>query len=167
MLDRARDRDVRRRALGLAGGLTAFVLMLLAPAPEGMTPDAWRTAALAVLMATWWITAAIPVYATGLLPLALLPLLGIGDMRAAAALRRLVVETSRSKNPKDEIRRVEDTAYTFMSAMAGNRPGFEEAARAVFAGNFAGTQAIAEAWQADIRAYLSHLLEPVKADASP
>jgi sodium-dependent dicarboxylate transporter 2/3/5 len=84
MLDRARDRDVRRRALGLAGGLTAFVLMLLAPAPEGMTPDAWRTAALAVLMATWWITEAIPVYATGLLPLALLPLLGIADMRAAA-----------------------------------------------------------------------------------
>jgi sodium-dependent dicarboxylate transporter 2/3/5 len=59
--------------------------MLLAPAPEGMTPNGWRTAALAVLMATWWITEAIPVYATGLLPLVLLPLLGVGDMRAAAA----------------------------------------------------------------------------------
>ena len=85
MLDRARDRDARRRAIGLAGGLAAFVLMLLAPAPESMPPAAWRTAALAVLMATWWITEAIPVYATGLLPLALLPLLGISDMRAAAA----------------------------------------------------------------------------------
>ena len=63
----------------------AFVVLLLAPAPEGMPPAAWRTAALAVLMATWWITEAIPVYATGLLPLALLPLLGIGDMRTAAA----------------------------------------------------------------------------------
>lgn len=85
MEGRARDRDVRRRTIGLVGGLVAFILMLLAPAPEGMTPNAWRTAALAVLMASWWITEAIPVYATGLLPLVLLPLLGVGDMRAAAA----------------------------------------------------------------------------------
>ncbi len=85
MTDSATGRDARRRTIGLIGGLAAFVIMLLAPAPEGMPPAAWRTAALAVLMATWWITEAIPVYATGLLPLALLPLLGIGNMQAAAA----------------------------------------------------------------------------------
>jgi len=84
-IDRARNRDARRRTIGLAGGLAAFLVMLALPAPEGMAPAAWRTAAVAVLMATWWITEAIPVYATGLLPLAVLPLLGIGDMRSAAA----------------------------------------------------------------------------------
>ena len=82
---RARDRDIQRRLAGLAGGLAAFTLMLSISEPEGMSPMAWRTAALAVLMATWWITEAIPVYATGLLPLVLLPLLGVSDMRAAAS----------------------------------------------------------------------------------
>jgi sodium-dependent dicarboxylate transporter 2/3/5 len=43
------------------------------------------TAALAVWMATWWMTEAIPVYATALLPLALLPVAGAGSIRQAAA----------------------------------------------------------------------------------
>jgi sodium-dependent dicarboxylate transporter 2/3/5 len=43
------------------------------------------TAALAVWMAAWWLSEAIPVYATALLPLVLLPLLGAADMKAAAA----------------------------------------------------------------------------------
>jgi len=43
------------------------------------------TAALAVWMAVWWMTEAIPVYVTALMPLALMPLLGIGSIREAAA----------------------------------------------------------------------------------
>jgi sodium-dependent dicarboxylate transporter 2/3/5 len=43
------------------------------------------TAAVAVWMATWWLTEAIPVYATALLPLVLFPLLGATTMKAAAA----------------------------------------------------------------------------------
>jgi sodium-dependent dicarboxylate transporter 2/3/5 len=43
------------------------------------------TAALAVWMAAWWLSEAIPVYATALLPLVLLPLLGAANMKAAAA----------------------------------------------------------------------------------
>ncbi len=50
-----------------------------------MALPAWRTAAVGILMAVWWMTEAIPISATALLPLALFPLLGIADIRAAAA----------------------------------------------------------------------------------
>ncbi|MEF2230581.1 MAG: DASS family sodium-coupled anion symporter, partial [Pseudodesulfovibrio sp.] len=53
------------------------------PAPEGMKLEAWRVAAVTALMAIWWITEAIPIPATSLLPIALFPLLGI--MKSAAA----------------------------------------------------------------------------------
>lgn len=43
------------------------------------------TAALAVWMATWWMTEAIPVYATALLPLAVLPFAGAASVKQAAA----------------------------------------------------------------------------------
>jgi len=58
---------------GLILGPVLFVLVLLLTPPT----DAARTAAVAVLMATWWITEAIPIAATALLPLALFPLLGV------------------------------------------------------------------------------------------
>lgn len=63
--------------LGLWGGLIAFVAMLLLPAPAGMPPEAWRAAALIVLMAAWWMTQALPLTATALLPFLLFPVLGI------------------------------------------------------------------------------------------
>lgn len=50
-----------------------------------MPLPAWRVAAVGILMAIWWMTEAIPISATALLPLALFPLLGIADIRAAAA----------------------------------------------------------------------------------
>ena len=49
------------------------------------------------------------------------------------ALRKLVEEARRASGDKDRIRAARDAAYHFMSAMAGNRPGFEEASRALFA----------------------------------
>jgi sodium-dependent dicarboxylate transporter 2/3/5 len=55
------------------------------PAPAGLSPAAWRTAAVGLLMATWWVTEAIPIPATALLPLALFPLLGVGTIGDAAA----------------------------------------------------------------------------------
>lgn len=73
------------RLAGLLGGLLAFLAMLLLPAPTELAPEAWRTAAVAVLMAVWWMTEAIPIPATALLPLVLFPMLGILDMGAAAA----------------------------------------------------------------------------------
>jgi hypothetical protein len=51
---------------------------------------------------------------------------------ASVALRRLVEHASRSNH--DRVRRAQEVCYRFMSAMAGDLPGFEEAARAVRAG---------------------------------
>src|SRR5688500_18521885 len=59
--------------------------MLLLGAPEGMAIVAWRTAAVGVLMAIWWITEAIPIPATALLPVVLFPLLGIASVGATTA----------------------------------------------------------------------------------
>lgn len=50
-----------------------------------MAPAAWRTAALALLLAIWWMTEALPLGATSLLPLLLLPLLGVASIEDAAA----------------------------------------------------------------------------------
>ena len=59
--------------------------MLLIGAQLGMSDTAWRTAALAIWMGMWWVTEAIPIAATALLPLVALPLLGVATMNAAAA----------------------------------------------------------------------------------
>jgi len=74
-----------RRQIGFLGGMAAFLLLLLLPAPEGLEPAAWRTAAVGTLMAAWWITEAIPIPATALVPLVAFPLLGINPIRDAAA----------------------------------------------------------------------------------
>jgi sodium-dependent dicarboxylate transporter 2/3/5 len=70
---------------GLVGGLVLFLLTLLLPAPEGLSVQGWRVAAVAVLMAVWWMTEAIPIPTTALLPLVLFPVLGVLEMAAAAA----------------------------------------------------------------------------------
>jgi len=67
----------QRNVVGLLLGPLLFVLLLLSPLPEGMTPQGLRVAAVAVLMAVWWVTEAIPIPATALLPIALFPLLGV------------------------------------------------------------------------------------------
>jgi len=66
-----------RHRIGLVLGVALFSLLLLLPTPSGMTPEAQRVAAVAVLMATWWISEAIAIALTSLLPLALFPALGI------------------------------------------------------------------------------------------
>ena len=74
-----------RRLGGLLLGPTLFVLLLLLPTPQGLDPTAWRVAALTLLMATWWVTEAVPTAVTALLPLPLLPLLGVADIHTVAA----------------------------------------------------------------------------------
>ena len=70
-----------RQQIGLAVGLLLFVVLLLVPTPDGMPPVAQRTAAVAALMAVWWITEAAPIPVTALLPLALYPALDIMPSR--------------------------------------------------------------------------------------
>lgn len=72
-------------AIGLTLGVVVFGLILLLPAPAGLEPEAQRVAAVAGLMAIWWMTEALPLPATALLPIALFPLLGVMSTSAAAA----------------------------------------------------------------------------------
>ncbi|HUR92914.1 MAG TPA: DASS family sodium-coupled anion symporter [Gemmatimonadaceae bacterium] len=74
-----------RTTIGLVVGPALFVAMLLAIPPGGMTVTAWRTAAVGALMAVWWITEAIPIPATALLPIVLFPLLGVATIGATTA----------------------------------------------------------------------------------
>lgn len=75
----------RNRIFTILIGAALAATMLALPAPGDMPVAAWRVAAVALLMATWWITEAIPIPATSLLPLVLFPLLGINALRDAAA----------------------------------------------------------------------------------
>ncbi len=72
---------------------------------------------------------------------------------ASATLRRLIDEARR----KDDPRRGQDAAYQVMLALAGDRPGYEEATRALFAGDLAGLAARIADWPEDIRAYVLRL----------
>jgi len=75
----------RRQMVGLVLGPLLFILMLLFPTPEGMEPIAQKMAAIALLMATWWMCESIPIPATSLLPIPLFPLMGIMHTKKAAA----------------------------------------------------------------------------------
>ncbi|MGH9458895.1 MAG: SLC13 family permease [Thermoanaerobaculia bacterium] len=74
-----------RERIGLVLGPVVFVLFVAFPPPAGIAPAAWRTAAVAALMAVWWVTEAVPIAVTSLVPLVLFPLTGIASMDAAAA----------------------------------------------------------------------------------
>ncbi len=77
--------DSRRsgsRVLKLAlGPALAGVVVLLGP---GEDPKIARMAAVAIWMAVWWVTEAVPIPVTALLPLVLIPVLGISPIREVA-----------------------------------------------------------------------------------
>jgi sodium-dependent dicarboxylate transporter 2/3/5 len=73
----------RRLALLLPPLLAAGLLLL--PPPAGLSAAGWQVAALALLMAAWWMTEALPLAVTALLPLLVLPLLGIAPLGAVTA----------------------------------------------------------------------------------
>ncbi|MGO1073974.1 DUF2239 family protein [Inquilinus sp. CA228] len=76
---------------------------------------------------------------------------------ASVTLRRLVEEVRRAGEGRDRLRQAQEAAYRFMAAMAGDRPGFEEAARALFAPDRDRFAALTEAWPADIRDHARRL----------
>jgi hypothetical protein len=80
---------------------------------------------------------------------------------ASVALRKLVEEARRASADKDAVRLSQEAAYRFMSAMAGNLEGFEEASRALFAGNEKDFGTRTESWPEDIRRYVQSLAAPV------
>lgn len=75
---------LKARRAGLVAGPLVAIAMLVAPAPEGLSPAAWATAAVGALMAIWWMSEALPLAATALVPLVLFPLLGVGVFETTA-----------------------------------------------------------------------------------
>jgi sodium-dependent dicarboxylate transporter 2/3/5 len=74
-----------RRLLALVGGPVAALLVLLLPAPDGMQPEAWRLVALALWMVVWWLGEAVPIPATALLPIPMMPLFSVAPIKPVAA----------------------------------------------------------------------------------
>jgi hypothetical protein len=83
--------------------------------------------------------------------------LGTQPGGASVALRKLVEEARRTNGAKDRRRAAQEAAYRFMSAMAGNLPGFEEATRALFASDRRRLSDLVAAWPADVRDYAIQL----------
>ena len=73
------------QTIGLWLGVASFLLLMVFPVDASNVP-ASRLAAVALLMAIWWVTDAIPLFATALLPLVLFPILGIMGGRATAPI---------------------------------------------------------------------------------
>lgn len=76
---------------------------------------------------------------------------------ASVALRKLVEEARRANAGKDQLRLARESAYRFLSAIAGNLPGFEEACRALFAGDAERFDSLVEPWPDGIRNHARRL----------
>src|SRR6478735_1422293 len=76
---------------------------------------------------------------------------------ASVALRRLVDEERHVHADRDAQRAARETTYRFMTAIAGDLPGFEEATRALFAGERTRFDTLIGPWPEDLRAHLDKL----------
>jgi uncharacterized protein len=76
---------------------------------------------------------------------------------ASVAIRKLVEEARRTGEHKDRARQAQESAYRFMSVMAGNRPHYEDAIRALFANDSVGFEKLIAEWPADVRHHASAL----------
>jgi uncharacterized protein len=79
---------------------------------------------------------------------------------ASVTLRKLVEQARKTHAGADEQRARREGAYRFMSAMAGDAAGFEEASRALFAGDRGRLSGLMALWPADIVATVETLLGP-------
>ncbi len=74
-----------RPRIGLAAGIALFLGCLVFGPPAGLSTAGWRTAGVGLLMAAWWMTEAVPIAITSLVPILAFPLLGVAKVDAAAA----------------------------------------------------------------------------------
>lgn len=77
---------------------------------------------------------------------------------ASVALRKLVEAAQR--DPKEQARAAREATWRFLTVMAGDRPHYEEAGRALFAGDLAVFEELVTDWPADIRRYALKLARP-------
>lgn len=80
---------------------------------------------------------------------------------ASVTLRKLVEEARRANVDRDRQRQASECAYHFMSVMAGDMAGFEEATRALFANDAQKFRLQTEAWPTDVRDYVRCLAYPL------
>lgn len=73
----------RARLIALLLGPALAVLLTMLPAPEGMSAQGWRVCAIALWMVVWWISEAMPLAVTSLLPLVVFPLFDIMPLKEA------------------------------------------------------------------------------------
>ncbi len=73
---------------------------------------------------------------------------------ASVALRKLVQLAMRESRERDQAREATEAAYRFMSVLASSLPGFEEASRALFAGELVRLEHLVASWPADVRDHL-------------
>ena len=85
---------------------------------------------------------------------------------ASVTLRKLVEQARRADAKKVGSRQAQESAYRFMSSIAGNEPGFEEATRALFAGDAKRFAEQIAPWPADVREHSQHLAD-LFFDAAP
>ena len=76
---------------------------------------------------------------------------------ASVALRKLVEQARRASQAADRRRAAQDAAFRFMSAMAGDRAGYEAAVRALFAGDGSAFELQIARWPADVGAHLRRI----------
>ncbi|KVQ57427.1 DUF2239 family protein [Burkholderia territorii] len=83
---------------------------------------------------------------------------------ASVALRKLVEDARRTHAAADRRRDAQTRAYHFMSALAGDLPNFEEAARALYANDLARMAELIAGWPDDVR---DHALALARGDLPP
>lgn len=83
---------------------------------------------------------------------------------ASVALRKLVDEARKGGEAKDRVRRAQEAAYRVMLELAGDRPGYEEAVRALYAADRARFEALTADWPADVRNYAGAMAADVFGD---
>jgi hypothetical protein len=76
---------------------------------------------------------------------------------ASVALRRLIDEARRVHADRDAESAAREATYRFMTAIAGDLPGFEESTRALFAGDLARFEELVAPWPEDVRLHLHKL----------
>jgi hypothetical protein len=79
---------------------------------------------------------------------------------ASVTLRKLVEEARRSTAGEARVRKAREACYRFMSILAGDEPGYEEALRALYAGDRARFELLTEQWPVDVRGHARRLAAP-------
>jgi len=72
------------RPISVLAGTILGMGIIISPVPEGFSPEAWKVLGVTLWMAFWWLTEALPISVTALMPLIIFPVLGLFDFKVAA-----------------------------------------------------------------------------------